>query len=128
MSTPAQENDVVSPVQPSTSGGFRYSAATSLILALVATILTWINTYAIPITARNAAAAGDYGNIYTFAFVSIGVIVLLNVLALGLGIFAARKHSGPLMAGGGIALSATGLLGVALTIFMALAFPQIVVL
>lgn len=126
MNTPPRD-DVSAPQNSSSSPGFKYSAQVSLVLALIAVILTWVNTYVIPITTRNAAASGDFANIYTFAIVSIGIVVVLHVLALGLGIFAAKRRSSLLLAGGGIALSVTGLVGVALSLFLSFAFPQVVV-
>lgn len=115
-----------SPVQNGALAGFRRVAISSFVLAVTATVLAWINTYAIPLTARTAAAAGDYASFYVFAFATTGVVVVLNVIALWFGIIAARRRSRLLLAGGGIALSAAGLIGVALTLFVSLTFPQFI--
>ncbi|WP_087133002.1 hypothetical protein [Microbacterium esteraromaticum] len=98
-------------------------AIVSFTLSIIATVITWISAYGAPQSARSAAAAGDYANVYTFLIISLGLATALNVVALVTGISAARRRVRLLLAGAGIALSATGLIGTAINLATAFLLP-----
>lgn len=128
MITPSAENDVRSEPQPATEPTFSTTAKVGVVLALIAVVVGWINAYAIPLAARamSTDVALNPLNVYIFSIVATSIVVLLNIVALVLGIIAARHKVRPLMAGATIALSGTGLLGIVLSAVVNIAFPALI--
>lgn len=80
-------------------------------LALAAAVLGWVVTYAGPWSARQAAAKGNYDNLYTFSAVGWGIVVALYLVAIILGIMAMRRPTGKALAGAAVGIAIIGVLG-----------------
>ena len=127
MITPSADNEVRSGSLPAAAPRFSTAAKVGVVLALIAVVVGWVNAYAIPLAARamSTDVALNPLNVYIFSIVATSIVVLLNIVALVLGIVAARHSVRPLMAGAAIALSGTGLLGIALTTVVNISFPAL---
>lgn len=84
---------------------------TAVVVAVVAAVLTWIAVVAAPRTARGAAAGLDYDNVYSFAVIALVVVLLLDTLALSLGLIGVRQPNAKASSGAAIGISAVGIVG-----------------
>lgn len=84
----------------------------AVVVAVVAAVLTWIAVVVAPWTAREAVAGLDYGNVYSFAVIALVLVLLLDTLALSLGLIGVRQPNAKASSGAAIGISAVGFVGV----------------
>ncbi|PFG39755.1 hypothetical protein ATJ97_2268 [Georgenia soli] len=61
---------------------------------------------------RRAVYTYDYDNIYTFPLVTLGIVLVLDVLGLVLGLVGVRRPAGRALSGAAVGIAATGIVGV----------------
>lgn len=84
----------------------------ALVLAVMAAVATWISVVVTPWAMRRAVARYDYDNVYTFPVVSLGIVLFLDVLALGLGFTGVRRGIAPVLSAAAIGIATTGVVGI----------------
>lgn len=114
MNDPQTSTDAISP-SPRDAVSVQVNASrpskASFVVALIALILSWFASFYSPIAARQAAARGDYDQVYTFAAIAWPIVIALDLAALALGIVGARRPVGKVRSGAAIAIGATGVIG-----------------
>jgi hypothetical protein len=99
------------------------TAWTAVLTALAAVLLGYIATYVGPAATRQAAARGDYDNLFTYMAGSWSLAIALNLVALVLGIRGLRQPGGKALSGAAIALGATGILS--FVVYMVVTFQVV---
>jgi galactitol-specific phosphotransferase system IIC component len=61
---------------------------------------------------RQAVARYDYENVYTFPVITLGVALVLDAVALILGLIGVRQPTGKALSGAAIGIGVTGIAGV----------------
>jgi L-asparagine transporter-like permease len=84
----------------------------ALVTSVLATLLAWVSVVVTPWAMRRAVSAYDYDNIYTFPLVTLGTVLVLDVLGLILGIVGVRRPTGKVLSGAAIGIAATGIVGI----------------
>ncbi|WP_345045291.1 hypothetical protein, partial [Georgenia daeguensis] len=97
------------PSSPTQRSGVAWAA---LVTAVLATVLVWVSVVVTPWAMRRAVSASEYGSVYTFPVVTLGMVLVLDILALVLGLVAMRRPTGKALAGAAIGIAATGIVGV----------------
>jgi L-asparagine transporter-like permease len=111
MADPQTRRDVPLDM-PSTSSRRSGVAWSALVTAVLATLLVWVSVVVTPWAMRRAVSASDYGSVYTFPVVTLGIVLLLDTIALVLGLVALRRTTGKALAGAAIGIATTGVVGV----------------
>ncbi|WP_345045397.1 hypothetical protein [Georgenia daeguensis] len=84
----------------------------ALVTSVLATLLAWVSVVVTPWAMRRAVSAYDYDNIYTFPLVTLGTVLVLDVLGLILGLVGVRRPTGKVLSGAAIGIAATGIVGI----------------
>ncbi len=95
----------------STSPRFRVGRA-ALVFAVIAAVLAWISVVVTPWAMRRAVARYDYESVYTFPVITLGIVLVLDTLALILGLVGVRQPTAKAVSGAAIGIGATGIVGV----------------
>ena len=93
---------------PSTPSGVSWAA---LVTAVLGAMLVWVSVVVTPWAMRRAVSLSDYDSVYTFPVVTLAIVLVLDVLALALGLVGVRRPTGRALAGAAIGIAATGVLG-----------------
>ncbi|MDO5744963.1 MAG: hypothetical protein Q4P23_10900 [Micrococcaceae bacterium] len=80
-------------------------------VALIALVSSWVAPVIVGTVARDAIVRHDMESFYLTVLVAWGLVIVLNLLALLLGIICARRPTGKVLSGAVIAIGATGILG-----------------
>jgi len=82
------------------------------VVAVIAAVLTWIAVVVTPWAARAAVARWDYDNVYTFPTMAVGTVLVLDALALILGLIGVRQPTAKALSSAAIGIGATNIVGV----------------
>lgn len=80
-------------------------------VALIALVSSWVAPVVVGTVARDAIVRHDMDSFYRTVLVAWGLVIVLNLLAMVLGVICARRPAGKVLSGAVIAIGATGILG-----------------
>jgi len=114
MGDPRTDSDAPSavPVHAASTSPRSDVGRAAVVVAVIAAVLTWITVVVTPWAARAAVARWDYDNVYTFPTIALGVVLVLDTLAVILGLIGVRQPTVKALSGAAIGIGATGIVGV----------------